>query len=156
MQSGPLRESATNTRASNDPGTAFSLADMLLGLGESQEIDQSPRRRTHGPQVRFTQPISKKAGRPRLRGLLLTFAEGMEGLTQNPATRAPAHRQSDQSSSTAAPAERMKSPQKKLAKAVEMKLRTGRPPARRNQRKCLKYGNVTASSLGDLTSRTLI
>jgi protein arginine kinase activator len=64
----------------NDPG-AFSLADMLLGLGVSQELEQA----AGGVQLKcpacgFTQADFKKAGRLGCPACYETFSEGLEGL----------------------------------------------------------------------------
>jgi protein arginine kinase activator len=63
---------------------SFSLADLLLGLGASQEIAQS----TGGLEARcsgcgFTQADFKKAGRLGCAQCYTTFAEGLEGLLKS-------------------------------------------------------------------------
>jgi protein arginine kinase activator len=63
---------------------SFSLADLLLGLGASQEIAQS----TGGLEARcpgcgFTQADFKKAGRLGCAQCYATFAEGLESLLKS-------------------------------------------------------------------------
>ena len=120
MQKVDLCEDCAKTKGVNDP-TGFSLADLLLGLGASQEMEQA----TGGADVKcprcgFTQADFKKAGRLGCSECYKTFAEGLEGLlkTMHKGTRhvgkAPeAMRQSRDLS------DRLKTLQKKLAKAVE-------------------------------------
>ncbi len=99
----------------------FSLADLLLGLGASQEIEQpSGGAELKCPKCGFTQADFKKAGRLGCADCYATFAEGLEGLlkTMHKGTRhigkVP---QSLQQSRDLA--ERLKVLEKKLAKAVE-------------------------------------
>jgi protein arginine kinase activator len=120
MQKVDLCEDCAKTKGVNDP-TGFSLADLLLGLGASQELEQA----SGGPDVKcprcgFTQADFKKAGRLGCPECYKTFAEGLESLlkTMHKGTRhvgkAPeAMRQTRDLS------DRLKSLQKKLAKAVE-------------------------------------
>jgi protein arginine kinase activator len=63
---------------------AFSMADMLLGLGVAQELEEA----TGGvelkcPQCGFTQADFKKAGRLGCAHCYDTFAEGLEGLLKS-------------------------------------------------------------------------
>jgi protein arginine kinase activator len=120
MQKVDLCEDCAKTKGVNDP-TGFSLADLLLGLGASQEMEQA----TGGADVKcprcgFTQADFKKAGRLGCAECYKTFAEGLESLlkTMHKGTRhvgkAPeAMRQTRDLS------DRLKTLQKKLAKAVE-------------------------------------
>jgi len=66
----------------NDPsGVGFSFADLLLGLGASQEMQEAagaPDLRC--PQCNFTQTDFKKAGRLGCGQCYETFSEGLEGL----------------------------------------------------------------------------
>ncbi len=67
MQKVDLCEECAKTKGVNDP-TGFSLADLLLGLGASQEIEQAG----GGVEIKcarcgFTQADFKKAGRLGLR-----------------------------------------------------------------------------------------
>jgi len=83
MQKVDLCEECAKTKGVNDP-TGFSLADLLLGLGASQEIEQS----TGGvelkcPHCGFTQADFKKAGRLGCPECYRTFADGLEGLLKS-------------------------------------------------------------------------
>ena len=114
-----LCEDCAREKGVNDSN--FALADLLLGLGASQEIEQS----VGGPGAKcaacgFTQADFKKSGRLGCPECYATFAEGLEGLlkTMHKGTRhtgkAPAALRQTRDF-----AERLKSLQKKLAKAVE-------------------------------------
>ena len=75
-----LCEACSKTKGLDDP-TAFSLADLLLGLGAAQEMEQA----TAGsdlkcPHCGFTQADFKKTGRLGCPECYTTFAEGLEGL----------------------------------------------------------------------------
>ena len=64
----------------NDP-MGFSLADLLLGLGASQEIEQAAGgTELKCPRCGFTQADFKKAGRLGCPECYHTFAEALEGL----------------------------------------------------------------------------
>ena len=83
MQKVDLCEECAKQKGVNDPA-GFSLADLLLGLGASQEIAQS----SGGEEVRcpncgFTQADFKKAGRLGCSQCYTTFAEGLEGLLKS-------------------------------------------------------------------------
>ena len=113
-------EECYKTKGANDPA-AFSLADMLLGLGASQEIEQA----SGGVELKcsrcgFTQADFKKAGRLGCPECYKTFADGLEGLlksmhkgTRHVGKVPESLRQSRDLS------DRLKGLQKKLAKAVE-------------------------------------
>src|SRR5260221_1549261 len=120
MQKVDLCEECANHKGVNDPA-GFSLADLLLGLGASQEIEQSAGgAELKCPRCGFTQADFKKAGRLGCADCYQTFAEGLEGLlkTMHKGTRHTGKvPQSLQQSRNQA--ERMKVLQKKLAKAVE-------------------------------------
>jgi protein arginine kinase activator len=120
MQKVDLCEECAKHKGVNDPA-GFSLADLLLGLGASQEIDQS----TGGtelkcPKCGFTQADFKKAGRLGCSECYATFADGLEGLlkTMHKGTRhigkVPLALQQNKDQ-----AERLKTLQKKLAKAID-------------------------------------
>jgi protein arginine kinase activator len=104
----------------NDP-TGFSLADLLLGLGASQELEQSAGGvDLRCPRCGFTQADFKKAGRLGCPDCYKTFAEGLEGLlksmhkgTRHAGKVPESLRQSRDLS------DRLKSLQKKLAKAID-------------------------------------
>lgn len=83
MQKLDLCEECSKTKGVNDP-TGFSLADLLLGLGASQEMEQA----TGGPQVKcpkcgFTQADFKKTGRFGCSDCYKAFSEGLEGLLKS-------------------------------------------------------------------------
>lgn len=119
MQKVDLCEGCAAQKGVNDPA-GFSLADLLLGLGASQEMEQA----TGGGDVKcptcsFTQADFKKAGRLGCSECYTTFSEGLEGLlkTMHKGTK---HMgkvpQAFQQSRDLA--DRLKSLQKKLEKAV--------------------------------------
>ena len=119
MQKVDLCEDCAKEKGVNDPA-GFSLADLLLGLGASQEMEQA----TGGPELKcpacgFTQADFKKSGRLGCSECYVTFAEGLEGLlkTMHSGTRhvgkVPAALQQ-----TRDLADRLKTLQKKLEKAV--------------------------------------
>ena len=122
MQKLDLCEECAKTKGINDP-TSFSLADadVLFGLGASQEIEQA----AGGvllkcPRCGFSQADFKKSGRLGCPECYKTFAEGLEGLlkamhkgTRHAGKVPEALRQSHDD------AERLRTLQKKLAKAIE-------------------------------------
>ena len=120
VQKVDLCEDCSKTKGVNDP-VGFELADLLLGLGASKEIEQA----AGGVEIKcarcgFTQADFKKAGRLGCPECYKTFAEGLEGLlkTMHKGTRhvgkvPDALRQSREIS------DRLKTLQKKLAKAVQ-------------------------------------
>src|SRR5438105_811425 len=80
MQKVDLCEECAKTKGVNDP-TGFSLADLLLGLGASQEIEQAG----GGAEIKcarcgFSQADFKKAGRLGCSECYQTFSEALEGL----------------------------------------------------------------------------
>ncbi len=80
MQKVDLCEECAKTKGVNDP-TGFSLADLLLGLGASQEIEQAAGgAELRCPRCAFTQADFKKAGRLGCPECYKTFAEPLEGL----------------------------------------------------------------------------
>jgi protein arginine kinase activator len=120
MQKVDLCEECAKQKGVNDPA-GCSLADLLLGLGAAQEIEQAAGGAdVKCPKCGFTQADFKKAGRLGCSDCYTTFAEGLEGLlkTMHKGTR---HNgkvpQSMQVSRDLA--ERRKALQKKLNKAVE-------------------------------------
>jgi protein arginine kinase activator len=74
-----LCESCSKEKGVDDP-TSFSLADLLLGLGASQEIASGEPR---CPVCGFTQADFKKAGRLGCAECYTSFAEGLEGLLKS-------------------------------------------------------------------------
>lgn len=81
MQKVDLCEACAKEKGVNDPA-GFSLADMLLGLGASQELEESGGEGggRQCPNCGFTQADFKKTGRLGCPDCYTTFAEGMEGL----------------------------------------------------------------------------
>ena len=120
MQKVDLCEECAKTKGVNDP-TGFSLADLLLGLGASQEIEQS----AGGGEIRcprcgFTQADFKKAGRLGCPDCYKAFAEGLEGLlkSMHKGTRH-VGKVPESLRQTRDLSDRLKNLQKKLAKAIE-------------------------------------
>jgi protein arginine kinase activator len=83
MQKVDLCEECAKTKGVNDP-TGFSLADLLLGLGASQEIEQAAGGvEVKCPRCGFTQADFKKAGRLGCAECYKTFADGLETLLKS-------------------------------------------------------------------------
>jgi protein arginine kinase activator len=80
MQKVDLCEECAKQKGVNDPA-GFSLADLLLGLGASQEISSGEDVKC--PNCGFTQADFKKAGRLGCSQCYNTFAEGLEGLLKS-------------------------------------------------------------------------
>jgi protein arginine kinase activator len=80
MQKVDLCEECAKQKGVNDPA-GFSLADLLLGLGASQEISSGEDVRC--PNCGFTQADFKKAGRLGCSQCYTTFADGLEGLLKS-------------------------------------------------------------------------
>jgi len=75
-----LCETCAKAKGVDDPAT-FSLADLLLGLGASQELaPNSGGTEAKCPTCGFTQADFKKSGRLGCPECYRTFAEGLEGL----------------------------------------------------------------------------
>jgi protein arginine kinase activator len=120
MQKVDLCEECSKNKGINDPA-GFNLADLLLGLGASQELEQAG----GGVEIKcsrcgFTQADFKKAGRLGCPECYKTFAEGLEGLlkSMHKGTRhvgkVPESLRQNRDLS-----DRLKALQKKLAKAIE-------------------------------------
>jgi len=114
-----LCEACSKEKGVDDP-TGFSLADLLLGLGAAQELEQSAAGvELKCPHCGFTQADFKKAGRLGCSECYKVFAEGLETLlkTMHKGTRhvgkTPLSFRFSQDL-----AERLKTAQKKLDKAV--------------------------------------
>ena len=114
-----LCEACSKEKGVDDP-TGFSLADLLLGLGAAQEIEQS----SGGGEIKcphcgFTQADFKKAGRLGCAECYKVFSEGLESLLKmmHKGTRhvgkVPAVFRHSQDM-----ADKLKSLQKKLEKAI--------------------------------------
>jgi protein arginine kinase activator len=119
MQKVDLCEECASNKGVNDPAT-FSLADLLLGLGAAQEVEQSGGSDLRCPKCGFTQGDFKKAGRLGCADCYATFADGLEGLlkTMHKGTKH-AGKVPHSLQQTRDMAERFKVLQKKLSKAVE-------------------------------------
>ncbi len=119
MQKLDLCEECAKAKGVNDP-TSFAMADLMLGLGASQEIAETAGVELKCPRCGFSQADFKKSGRLGCPDCYKTFAEGLSSLlkTMHKGTRhvgkAPeALRQSRDY------ADRLKLLQKKLAKAID-------------------------------------
>ena len=119
MQKVDLCEECAKHKGVNDPA-GFSLADLLLGLGASQEMEQSGGAELKCPHCGFTQADFKKAGRLGCSECYVTFAEGLEGLlkSMHKGTRH-AGKVPEGLRQTRDLSDRVKSLQQKLAKAIE-------------------------------------
>ena len=120
MQKVDLCEECAKAKGVNDPA-GFSLADLLLGLGASQEMEQAAGSGDlKCPHCGFTQADFKKAGRLGCSECYVTFAEGLESLLKSMHKgtkhlgKAPQSLQQSRDLS-----DKLKSLQKKLDKAVE-------------------------------------
>lgn len=120
MQKVDLCEECAKIKGVNDP-TGFSLADLLLGLGASQEIEQAG----GGAEIKcarcgFSQADFKKAGRLGCSECYQTFSEALEGLlkTMHKGTRH-VGKVPETLRQTRDLSDRLKSLQKKLIKAIE-------------------------------------
>jgi protein arginine kinase activator len=115
-----LCEDCAKAKGVNDPA-GFAMADMMLGLGAAQELEQAVGGlEVKCPRCGFTQVDFKKSGRLGCPECYRTFAEGLAGLlkTMHKGTRhigkAP-----ESLRATRENADRLKVLQKKLAKAIE-------------------------------------
>jgi protein arginine kinase activator len=120
MQKLDLCEECAKAKGVNDPA-GFALADLMLGLGASQEIEQAAGGiETKCPRCGFTQADFKKSGRLGCPECYKTFAEGLNGLlkTMHKGTRhigkAPEALRASRENS-----DKLKTLQKKLNKAIE-------------------------------------
>lgn len=78
-----LCETCAKAKGVDDP-TGFSLADLLMGLGASQELAQATGLGgTTCPTCGFTQADFKKSGRLGCPDCYATFAEGLQGLLKS-------------------------------------------------------------------------
>ena len=75
-----LCEACSKEKGVSDP-TGFALADLLLGLGESQQIEQTPSAE-QCPVCGFTQADFKKTGRLGCSSCYSTFAETLSPLVK--------------------------------------------------------------------------
>src|ERR1700722_9980758 len=120
MQKVDLCEDCAKHKGVNDPA-GFSLADLLLGLGASHELEQAAGgAEVKCPKCGFTQVDFKKAGRLGCAECYTTFAEGLESLlkTMHKGTKH-AGKVPQALLQSRDQAERLKVLRKKLDKAVE-------------------------------------
>lgn len=83
MQKVDLCEQCAKEKGVNDP-ESFSLADMLLGLGASQEMEEATGdSELKCPTCGFSQADFKKSGRLGCAECYKTFAEGLESLLKS-------------------------------------------------------------------------
>ena len=82
MQKVDLCEECSKQKGANDPA-GFNLADLLLGLGASQEMENATGTEVKCPECGFTQADFKKAGRLGCAGCYKTFADGLEQLLKS-------------------------------------------------------------------------
>ncbi|TAK96567.1 MAG: excinuclease ABC subunit B [Verrucomicrobia bacterium] len=119
MQKVDLCEACAKAKGVNE--SSFALADLLLGLGASQEIEQSSGGvEVKCPKCGFSHADFKKAGRLGCPECYATFADGLESLlkTMHKGTRH-AGKVPEALRSQRDFADRMKTLQKKLEKAIE-------------------------------------
>lgn len=119
VQKVDLCEECAKNKGVND--STFALADMLLGLGASQEIEQAAGGvEIKCPQCGFSQADFKKSGRLGCAECYKTFAEGLEGLlkSMHKGTRH-AGKVPESLRQTRDLSDRLKTLQQKLAKAIE-------------------------------------
>lgn len=113
-----LCEECAKKKGVNDP-TGFHFADLLLGLGASQEMEQGAGGELRCPKCGFTQADFKKSGRLGCCECYRVFAEGLDQLlkTMHKGTRhvgkVPQTLQQTRDLS-----DRLKALQKKLDKAI--------------------------------------
>jgi protein arginine kinase activator len=120
MQKLDLCEDCAKTKGVNDPA-GFQLADLMLGLGASQEIEQAGGGvEIKCPRCGFTQVDFKKSGRLGCPECYNIFAEGLAGLlkTMHKGTRH-VGKAPEALRATRENADRLKALQKKLNKAIE-------------------------------------
>jgi len=78
-----LCESCAKEKGVDDP-TGFSLADLLLGLGAADEMEQAtPKSGLKCPGCGFSQADFKKSGRLGCPDCYATFSEGIESLLKS-------------------------------------------------------------------------
>jgi protein arginine kinase activator len=120
VQKVDLCEDCAKTKGVNDP-TGFSLADLLLGLGASKEIEQAGGgAEVKCPRCGFTQADFKKSGRLGCPDCYKTFSDAMEGLlkTMHKGTRH-VGKVPETLRHSRDLVDRLKTLQKKLANAIE-------------------------------------
>jgi protein arginine kinase activator len=120
MQKLDLCEECAKAKGVNDPA-GFALADLMLGLGASQQIEEAAGGAdVKCPRCGFTQADFKKSGRLGCPECYKTFSEGLSGLlkSMHKGTRHVGKAPEALKASRDA-ADKLKTLQKKLAKAIE-------------------------------------
>src|SRR6266704_1626598 len=120
VQKVDLCEECAKAKEMNDP-TGFSLADLLLGLGASQEIEQAGGgAEIKCPRCGFSQADFKKSGRLGCPECYKTFSEALDGLlkTMHKGTRH-VGKVPEFLRQTRDLSDRLKALQKKLSKAID-------------------------------------
>ena len=119
MQKLDLCEDCAKTKGVNDP-SGFALADIMLGLGAAQEVEQAVGTDLKCPRCGFSQADFKKSGRLGCPECYKTFAEGLSGLlkTMHKGTRHVGKAPETMKASVDT-ADRLRALQKKLEKAIE-------------------------------------
>ena len=120
MQKLDLCEDCAKAKGVNDP-SGFALADLMLGLGASQEIEQAGGGvELKCPRCGFSQADFKKSGRLGCPECYGTFAEALEGLlkTMHKGTRHEG-KVPESLRATREQSDRLRLLQKKLARAIE-------------------------------------
>ena len=120
MQKLDLCEDCAKAKGVNDP-TSFAMADLMLGLGASQELDPSAGTvEVKCARCGFSQADFKKSGRLGCPECYRTFAEGLSSLlksmhkgTRHTGKAPESQRQSRET------VDRLKQLQKKLTKAID-------------------------------------
>jgi protein arginine kinase activator len=120
MQKLDLCEDCAKAKGVNDP-TSFAMADLMLGLGASQELDPSAGTvEVKCARCGFSQADFKKSGRLGCPECYHTFAEGLSSLlksmhkgTRHTGKAPESQRQSRET------VDRLKQLQKKLTKAID-------------------------------------
>jgi protein arginine kinase activator len=120
MQKLDLCEDCAKAKGVNDP-TSFAMADLMLGLGASQELASAVgEAEVKCTRCGFSQADFKKSGRLGCPDCYRTFAEGLSGLlkTMHKGTR---HigKTPEALRQTRETVDRLKSLQKKLTKAID-------------------------------------
>jgi protein arginine kinase activator len=119
MQKLDLCEDCAKTKGVNDPA-GFALADLMLGLGASQEIAPTGGAEIKCTRCGFSQVDFKKSGRLGCPECYATFAEGLGGLLKSMHKGTKHMGKSPEAlRSTREQADRLKALQKKLNKAIE-------------------------------------
>jgi protein arginine kinase activator len=120
MQKLDMCEDCAKAKGINDP-TSFAMADLMLGLGAAQEIEQAVGAELKCPSCGFSQADLKKTGRLGCPECYQTFADGLAGLlkTMHKGTRH-VGKTPEALRQTRERADRLRALQKKLSKAIEL------------------------------------